>query len=206
MLGRVFVASLGLTSFLVTASLAQRAAEVPPLCCDVPAADTCIARVSYFGKGSIRAGASHQSLCKEGKVTLATATLLVRLERSQSCDEGRFPALMMLRATGRLVRRADGFAHFHGTAVLTNSTGTTTLMTGSLEFFERLGSHHATPIQRTTCEACDQKQHLEGPLDLCGQGKTSAQRLHALVTGTLQGTELSTALTLGVDGGLLTPP
>ena len=83
-----------------------------------------------------------------------------------------------------------------------NATGGL-LMSGSLEFFEQLGSHHALPGQTTICEPCNAKGHVEGWLTLCGKRALPGSRLHAILAGSLFSSNLSTRLTANIDGAVL---
>jgi len=208
MIGRVIalVIALMTASFVVTTQ-AQRAANPIPACCDVPVADSCLYRVSCSGKGTIETGAVRNVACPHNRnlMVAGPATVVLRLGRNQRCDDGALPSQLTLTVSGRLTRRGDGFAHFRGAGQLTNTANGATLMVGTLELYEQMGNHHVLPNQRTAgCEACDQKNHLEGYLDFCGRLKRADDRLHAAVTGVMLSSNLSTQLVVNVDGGLLT--
>ena len=89
------------------------------------------------------------------------------------CDQSDLiPDGSRLDASGSLIRRADGFAHYIADFSITDPGGTV-LFQGTLETIDRLGSHHLF----FNCEACNPQSHLEGWL--VGRG-TSALPNHTI--------------------------
>ena len=81
-------------------------------CCDVPSADSCLYRFSRSGDGTIEAGHVERYPCTADSALRALTTVSLRLTPNPRCDElrGMLPAQLVLRASGRLTRRSDGFS------------------------------------------------------------------------------------------------
>ena len=89
------------------------------------------------------------------------------------CDQSDLiPDGSRLDASGSLIRRADGFAHYITEFSITDPGGTV-LFEGTLETIDRLGSHHLF----FNSEVCNPQSHLEGWL--VGRG-TSALPNHTI--------------------------
>ena len=62
-----------------------------------------------------------------------------------------------LVATGNLIRRNDGFAHYLADFAILNPAGAT-LFKGTMETIDRIGTHHLF----FNCEQCNAPSHFEG--------------------------------------------
>jgi len=114
----------------------------------------------FEGKRTVQMiGASYD--CGQGAITSrASVTInLPLVSGGLPCDPqpSLIPNFSKLAATGTMIKRNDGFAHFLGEFSITNSGGTV-LFKGTIETLDRLASHHF-PFN---CEACDLKSHIEG--------------------------------------------
>jgi hypothetical protein len=101
------------------------------------------------------------------KISLKIASAGLPCDQSDLIPDGS-----RLDASGSLIRRADGFAHYIADFSITDPGGTV-LFQGTLETIDRLGSHHLF----FNSEPCNPQSHLEGWL--VGRG-TSALPNHTL--------------------------
>ena len=126
----------------------------------VPPGHCCLFQLHKKAEGSRNGdlGASYQ--CHTGQTFRGTIKYEVRLtSEGAPCDQP-FPGLNLsvLEARGDLIRRADGFAEFSGTFAIRPSPAGSPVFTGTIEAFDRVGTHHS-PFG---VEACNQPNHLEG--------------------------------------------
>jgi hypothetical protein len=75
------------------------------------------------------------------------------------CDPmaGLIPNNSRLVASGNVIRRNDGFAHYLADFAIVNPAGAT-LFKGSMETIDRIGTHHLF----FNCEQCNPVSHFEG--------------------------------------------
>jgi hypothetical protein len=109
-----------------------------------------------------------------------TGSVTFRISAKAECDDlGTRMPITGLRAKGTIFRRADGFAHFVGRAVVIDAKPEpdVVLFKGSLELVARAGSHPALG------EACAPAQHVEGWFVGRGQGPFADKTLRVIVVG-----------------------
>jgi hypothetical protein len=172
-----------------------------------PAASTtaggcCLWRIHKKAAGERRLEMKAPYNCDKGKTAEGTARLrLVLSTEGAPCDEN--PTLVadgsVLEASGRTIRREDGFAHFAGSFTIKNPAGVV-LFNGRMELIDRIGTHHP-PFGP---EACNQQGLSEGWLMGGGSGPLSSFQLHALIlarAGAAPG-----PVTASIDGALVKCP
>jgi hypothetical protein len=126
----------------------------------VPAGRCCLYQLHKKMEGRRNGNLGTPYQCGTGQTSRGTVKYEVRLaSEGPPCDQP-FPGLdlVLLEASGDLIRRADGFADFSGTFVIRPSPGASPLFAGTIEAFDRVGTHH-NPFG---AEACNQPDHLEG--------------------------------------------
>ena len=139
-------------------------------CVGVPDTRCCLRQVFKQGNGERNATFDAPYTCDTGPTRQGTMTMKVTLNSpGATCDPLTFviPNGSVLEATGRRIRRADGFGNFVGDFVIRSPAGAT-LFTGCIETLDRVGTHRS-------CEACNPVSHYEGWLTGRGVGVKLAQ-------------------------------
>ncbi|MDQ2921541.1 MAG: hypothetical protein M3R52_08030 [Acidobacteriota bacterium] len=110
-----------------------------------------------------------------------------------------------LVATGNVIRRRDGFAHFIADFAILNPAGTA-LFKGTMETIDRIGTHHLF----FNCEQCNTPSHFEGWI--VGRGTaavTSNFTIRAMIVsrGTVPSpAQVTTPMTGSLNGTLIRCP
>jgi len=110
-----------------------------------------------------------------------------------------------LVATGHLIRRNDGFAHYLADFAILNPAGTT-LFKGTMETIDRIGTHHLF----FNCEQCNSPSHFEGWIMGRGTAAVTANfAIRAMIVsrGTVPSPAvMSTPMTGSLNGTLIKCP
>lgn len=126
---------------------------------------------------------------------------LVLASGGQACDPlaQLIPNASHLRATGRVIRRNDDFAHFNGDFVIVSPSGAT-LFRGHIETTDRIGSHH----QFINCEQCNPISHFEGWIVGQGLGSLASYTVRAQITsrGTVPNPQVPSMAAVGSLSGV----
>jgi hypothetical protein len=187
---------------------AALASPFPDVCVPVPPAggQCCLFRVQKRVEGERSITYNAPYICsgvetKEGDTTFKA----VLGSGGAPCDEA--PAVIpdgsTLFAVGNTIRRKDGFSNFVGKFSITDPLGNT-LFEGTLELFERLGSHHS-PFGT---EVCDPISHNEGWLIGRGVNGLDSVSLRAIIVlrGQLPPVDGSTPVLGTFDGSFVRCP
>jgi hypothetical protein len=166
----------------------------------LPAGQCCLFQLHKKAEGSRNGSLSTSYQCHTGLTGRGTIKYEIRLtSEGAPCDQP-FPGLNLglLEANGDLIRRADGFADFSGTFSIRPAPGASPLFTGTIEAFDRVGTHH-NPFG---AEVCNQPNHLEGWLTGSAPHNPKLLLRALLVAKVPTPTGLSASISGPVEGSL----
>lgn len=154
--------------------------ESSPTMFDIPdTAKCCLFQVDKRAKGVRVVAATGNSYdCPTGPTRHFPLRISIRFGTAGApCDQrpGFIPDGSSLQASGFMIWRNDGFAHFIGDFIISDPNGRT-LFKGRMETIDRSGSHHLFG-----CERCNQLSHVEGWLVGAGVDQTSNLTLRATI-------------------------